>query len=1055
LTCPGCGAANPEEARTCLVCGSSLGVDGAGERKTVTVLFTDVVGSTALGERLDPEALRALMARVFALARGVIERHGGVVEKFIGDAVMAVFGLPARHEDDALRAVRAAAELHRALGEANRELGAQFGVELRLRTGVQTGLVVVGDPGAGQALATGDAVNTAARLQQAAAPGEVLLGQETFGLVREQVRAEPVGPLELKGKEAAIRAFRLLGLLRALPERRLAAPMVGREGELAALGEAFEAAAGEGRCVLATVVGPAGIGKSRLVREFARTLGPRARVLFGRCLSYGEGITFWALGEVVRQAAGIGEEDRPAEAVAKIARLLAAPGAEKEARRVGALFGLVEAPGSEAEGFAACRKLLEALGRGRPTVVVVEDLHWAEPALLDLLEYLALGARAPFLLVGTARPELAEHHPGWSSAVPGALTLHLQPLDEGCSQALLANLLGGGELDRAAQRRIAEAAEGNPLFLEELCAMLLEGGLLVRADGRWALRRDLAALHMPPTIQAVLEARIDRLEPAERAVLQCASVLGRVFSFPAVEELAGTLGVGRSGAQLLALARKGFILPEATGPPQAGELAEEDAYRFRHVLIRDAAYEGIPKARRAALHERAARWLEARAGERLPEVEELVGHHLERAFSLRAELESPEPWRGLATEAAGHLAAAGRRAMLRSDPRAAEALLGRARALLPPGEAAHRQLGLDLAKALEQMGALERAEEVLGEVEAAAVAAGDRLHAAHARLDLASIRVSVDPEGAAQAARAEAEAAMPVFEAGVDHLGMAKAWRLLAEPDHMLARYEPFRRAYERALEHLRKAPDPVALSDVLGYIAHALTYGPTPIPQALRRMLEILEEAPEDRRLRAHVRVRMAELLAYQGREAEALEAEAEGEAILEDLGVEFFFGSFDMNAGYLEWLLGRLDRAEERLRRSNAILERSGDRSYRSTALAILAKVLVDQGRVDEAEDTAKLALELGSSDDLATVVQALEALALASRGEPEAEETARRAVAVAERTDGLTEQGHAWEALASVLLAQGRQREAEQALQEALDRYERKGATLLASRVRARLG
>jgi class 3 adenylate cyclase len=423
-------------------------------RKIVTIVFSDVSGSTSLGERLDPEAVRRVMERYFAETRSVLESHGGTVEKFIGDAVMAVFGIPQLHEDDALRAVRAAAEMRGRLADLNEELERDWGVQIAVRTGVNTGEVVAGDAAQGQSFATGDAVNVAARLEQAASPGEILIGDATRRLLREAVRVEAVGPLALKGKADAIDAWRLVEILPDVPAftPNLDAPFVGREREFAELEEAFERSAEERVCRLVTVLGPPGIGKSRLGAELRAAVEEAATVLTGRCLPYGEGITFWPLAEIVGEL-DLGSALRGEAEVDAISR------------RIEAAVGLAESSGRIEETFWAVRRLFEALARERPLVLVFEDIHWAEPGFLDLIEYLAQWTRdAPVLLVCLARPELLEERPSWTATEPSSVVLVLEPLSERASQVLVADL-AEAQLAERERDRIVEVAEGNPLFL--------------------------------------------------------------------------------------------------------------------------------------------------------------------------------------------------------------------------------------------------------------------------------------------------------------------------------------------------------------------------------------------------------------------------------------------------------------------------------------------------------------------------------------------------------------------------------------------------------------
>ena len=521
-------------------------------RKTVTVVFSDVAGSTRLGSELDPEAVRNIMSRYFEAASRALQRHGGTVEKFIGDAVMAVFGIPAVHEDDALRAVRAVVEMRDAVDELNRELEQEQGLQLRLRTGVNTGEVVAGDPADGQTLVTGDTVNVAARLEQAAGPGEILIGEVTHRLVKDAVRAEPTGPLTLKGKDDGVRSWRLLEVVGGAPglARSPDSPLVGRRTELARLLEAFERVVGDATPSLFTVLGGAGLGKSRLAREVEASLEDVARVLTGRCLPYGDGITYWPLFEILRDLVGEDEDPRPA-----IARLVAGrEGAEAIAERIAGVLGHSTQASSAEETSWAVRKLFEALAQERPLVVVFEDLHWAEPTLLDMIEHIADWSReAPVFILCLARPELLEKRDRWGGAP--AASMVLEPLTADESGALIESLQGVTELTHETRRRIAETAEGNPLYVEQMVAMLAEGEPL---EG---------PLEIPPTIQGLLAARLDRLSTGERAVIERACVVGKRFWAAAVADLSEESAQGSVQANLELLVRKDFIGPDRSVVP--------------------------------------------------------------------------------------------------------------------------------------------------------------------------------------------------------------------------------------------------------------------------------------------------------------------------------------------------------------------------------------------------------------------------------------------------------------------------------------------------------
>ena len=582
------------------------------------------MGSTPLGEQLEHESVRKVLTRFFDEMASVLERHGGTVEKYIGDAIVAFFGTPVLHEDDALRAVRAAAEMGTALDVLNAELMPVWGVSLRTRIGVNTGEVVEGSAAIGGAFVVSDAVNVAARLEQTAAPGEVVLGLETYALVRDAVKVDEGRVLSLKGKADHVTGFRLLDVdLGAGSPTRMSPAFVGRAREFEALRDAFETSLREDCCVLLTVLGAAGVGKSRLANEFADGLGQEARVVRGHCLPYGDGITFWPVAELVKDACGITTEDSREVARAKIQR--AVIGSDQEgliAERVAAIVGFAESPGGMQETFWAIRRFLECLQAERPLVVVFDDIQWAEPTFLDFVEYLAGWSRdARILAMCLARPDLLDMRPSWTGALAAARTLELLPLSEDESEELIANLLGASPLDAADAARIVEAAEGNPLFVEEMLRMLEDDGWLARQDDGWRVVGDLSHMAVPATIQALLAARLDRLSGGEKAVLGTASVIGKEFWWGAVAELMPEDVVPRVGSHLQTLIRKGLITPERS------TIAGEDAFRFHHTLVLEAAYRGVPKERRADLHESFAEWIETRSGDRLVENEELVGYH--------------------------------------------------------------------------------------------------------------------------------------------------------------------------------------------------------------------------------------------------------------------------------------------------------------------------------------------------------------------------------------------------------------------------------------------
>ena len=936
------------------------------QRKVVTVLFCDVVGSTALGEITDPEALRALLARYFERMKAVVERHGGTVEKFIGDAVMAVFGVPQAHEDDALRACGAALEMQEALPE----LG------LKGRIGINTGEVVTGTE---ERLATGDPVNVAARLQQAAEPGDVLIGEPTLELVREAVETAALEPLHVKGKSKPIEAVRLVSIHEA--EARPGPPFVGRERELALVREAWERAVGERRCELFTITGEAGVGKSRLVAELLGSIN--ASVVQGRCLPYGDGITYWPVVETLKQLDALPSDP---DAAAAIRSLLGESG-----------------DGTSAEEIAwAYRKLLEEQA---PLVVVLDDIQWGEETLLNLIEHAALlSSGAPILLLCLARTDLAERRPTWP------VSLRLAPLTEADVDELLPDTIASEQ-----RQEVARASGGNPLFVTELLSMARGGTVSV-----------------PPTLHALLAARLDQLEPAERAALECGAVEGEVFHRGAVQALSSGAGVT---PLLASLVRKELIRPDRARLPQ------EDAFRFRHLLIRDTAYEGLSKAARGKLHERFADWLEER-GLELVELDELVGYHLEQAVQYRQELGDTDLV--LAERAGDRLASAGGRALLRGDEKAAVSLLERALGLT-------RELRLDVHLDVALADALSRREPE--RAAAIADAAAERARAAEvetaealACVVAANIRAQADPAAGIDEVEALARAAIPLLEQAEDHPGLAYVWYTLGVTvANFRSRFEEHAHASERALYHARLAGQP--RSDLF-HLDAALAFGPMPADEAI----EALDAARGESR-HPHVLLARAYLLALLGRFDEAWTVAREQAERLHELRGE----------GHESWLawIARLEGDEERAAHFFRIFCESLEEHGQSAALSAfapeLARSLCALGRYDEAEPFAQVGRELANEQDLWS--QALWRLALArihsSRGDHvEAERLAREAVAVLESTDTLSEQGDGLFDLAQVLAAAGRTEEVRPALEQALDRYERKKNLVMAERVREKL-
>jgi predicted ATPase/class 3 adenylate cyclase len=1026
-----------------------------GARKTVTILFTDIVDSSRLGLSLDPEVLRDLLTRYFGELSAVVQRHGGIVDKYIGDAIMAVFGVPLLHEDDALRAVRAAVEMRDKLAILNHELEAGWGVRLMNRIGINTGEVIAGDNTGEYLSVAGEAVNVAKRLEEAATANEILIGEPTHRLVRDAVIVEPSGPRALKhGK--TIRALVVVKVLAHAPglARRFDSPFVGRERQRALLETVFDNAVGDKTCHLVTILGDAGVGKSRLVREFASDRAENVTVLRGRCLPYGEGITYWPLAEIVREltrAEGLHSGEQLAAVIE--ARLSGDEKAGLIAERVTGALGLGGAgQGTSEETAWAVRRLFEALARAGPLVVVVDDVHWAESTFLDLIEHVAEFSRDfPILLICIARPELFDTRPGWGAGKRNATSILLERLSDAECRELISNLLGRAPLPPAAESRISNAAEGNALFAEELVAMLVDDALLRRAPDSWVAASDLAELPVPSTINALLAARLEGLPAIERTILTAAAVEGALFHRSAVSELACPVLDALEGG-LLALVRRDLIRPEA--PSFAGE----KAYRFRHLLIRDAAYRSLPKDARANLHERFATWLELTAKDRLREFEEIVGYHLEQAFQYRVALR-PRDVRAasLAARACERLKAAGRRALVRSDLPAAISLLERVSRLLPTDDPQRIALLAELSGALIESGRLDDAGRVLDEAERLAHAADDQRLAAHVLVQRQFLRLLHGEEGGLEEAARAAAMVIPVFERLGDDLGLCRARRLEAWLFFNGARGEAAATAWERAAAHARQAGDLHEYYEILTWIASSLWFGPTPAGEGIRRCEAMRAEVRESLESEAAILRQLACLNAIVGRFAIARELIATSNATYADLGLTLYVASSEHEA-IVELLAGNPAAAERSARAAYRALEEMGERAFRSTMAASLAVVILEQGRDEEAEDFAKLSAQLGASGDLLTQVRwrRVRARVLARRAEIRAAEAlAREALAIAEATDFVNDHADALVDLSHVLEVSRRCDDAVAAASGALHLYELKGNVVAAAATRLRIG
>ncbi len=1038
--CPLCGEEMPDRFRVCGMCGTQLGAAPATVhvRRTVTVVFCDLKGSTELGERLDPELVREVLNRYFAEMRAVLERHGASVESYLGDAVMAVFGLPRLHEDDALRAVRAAREMQSVLDGLNDDLEMRWGVRLANRIGINTGEVIAGAVGE-QRLVTGDTVNVAARLEQAAGPMETLIGPGTYRLVRAAVRVEAVEPLALKGKAEAVQAYRLLEVREGDGSRRLDTPLVGRAAELLALETALGRAAAAGAPQVCVVVGDAGTGKTRLVGEFLERNAGSALVLRGHCLAYGDGITFWPLGEVVRQAASIAEEDSSDAALAKLTGLAGA----EVAPRLAAAIGLTSETFAKTDIFWAARKLFEHLSRSQPLVVLLDDIHWAEQTFLELIEHVATNATgARLVLLCSARHELYESRPEWLAELPNLTRLALQPLSSEDCALIIEHLLGRAGLPPDIQQRILETAGGNPLFVEQMVSMLIDDGLLVfDGEGGWKAAADSTGqVVVPPSITALLSARIDRLDREERAVAEAGSVVGVTFQVGAVETLCPEQIRSRVPDRLDALGRKLLIRRLDSA------LTREEEYRFQHILVRDAAYEGLLKRARAEMHAKLAGWLESTAGVRALEYEEIVGYHLEQANRYLAELGPLDAaGQAMGLRAGGLLGSAGRRALARGDVPAAADLLRRAIAVLPETGTERLSLVAALGEALIELGEFESADAQLSEAAESAAAAGE--HGLEARLRVVHLRLRylTDPERWAEPALRQCQEAIRVFESLQDDAGLDAAWWLVGTVHGHAGRLTLARDAIEKVIHHAIRAGDRRLRTRSCSGLAICELDGPTPVPEAVERCERLLREAEGDFRAQAHVSGCLSRLYAMEGSFDRARELYRRSRQTLQELGDALAEAGTSLYSGGVELLAGDPAAAERELRPDYDKLVALGERVQLPSVAALLSRALYEQGRFEEADLYCRAAEQAASPDDKESQVgwrQVRGLLQLLGGDTVAAERTLSEAVALAREADAPAFLAAALADLATGLAGAGRPEAAERARAESLALYRAKG-------------
>ena len=986
----------------------------------VTVLFADLVGSTTAQERMDPEAVRAANERAYAAMRSAIGNHGGTVVQFVGDGVMAAFGVPEMAEDDAVRALRAAAELRLVFGAA-------------LRVGVNTGEVVV-TPDDNDVL--GDVVNVASRLEHEAPPGETLIGEETYRLTRGAARFGEPRRIGVKGRSAPV-AVRLLVDVVDLPAP--ASVFVGRERELAALLAALGIATGTGQARLATVIGSPGVGKSRLLEELAGAVEDEATVLVGRCDPRGASSLEPVVGIVRDALAAAGGLDQLPVGAAEGTRIAAA---------VDVLTGAGTA-GTPQEMFWAVRRVIELAARQRPVLVVIDDLHWAEPVLLDLVEHLSewLGP-VPVLVVGTGRPELRDLRPSLVEVTARPATvLSLEGLDADATQQLAADLLGASGLPSDLSARVVNATDGNPLFVRELLRMLVDDGVLRQEGGRWILAIDAADIELPSTISALLAARIERLPADERTVLERASILGQEVVQGLLLELLPGAARARAATLLESLRRKELLEPART------YWVDQPVLRFHHILIRDAAYRRVLKATRAELHERAAHWFIDRSGDST-EHDELVGFNLEQALQSHRDLGPIDDHvRAVAIDAGTRLGRAARRALDRDDLPAAAALAARALSCLPEADAVRAEMLLVRCEALLDTGAVTAARDAVDEL-AVLGAGNDRLRAwgVAYRMQLGLLT------GTAALAEAEAaalSAATDLASLG-DAAGAAKAYRVRASALARLGRIADTELTLDQALTAAREAGDRRQISGVLAAAPPAALWGPSPVARAGGRCLDVvrlLRITTGAREVEA-ISIRcQAVLEALRGRRDAALTMLARARGVVEELGLGRGLLDLELAAGMIDLVGGEALSADQHLQTAHDGYLGMGLDADATQAAALRARCQLLEGHDDAALELADGAGAIAGSD-LKTAVtwRAVRADVFARRGDREAAlALAREAVSLTQDTDALLDHAEALAALAMALEAAGDEAGALDARTDAAALFEQKGATALLDRLR----
>jgi tetratricopeptide (TPR) repeat protein len=830
--------------------------------------------------------------------------------------------------------------------------------------------------------------------------------------------------------------------------------MVGRDSERQLLEQAYQRAVRERSCILFTILGSAGVGKSRLVAESLDPLRSEATILQGTCLSYGDGITFWPVVEVVREAAGITDGDSIQEARLRIRSLLEGTDVQDVvADRVAEVIGLGTSSTSSEELFWAIRRFLEAIASDRPLIVVFDDIHWAEPSLLDLIEHIADWSRdASILLVCIARQDLLDLRPGWGGGKLNATSILLEVLRQEECERLIVNLLGTEAIDSDVRERILGSAEGNPLFVEEMFSMLVDEGLLEKSEGRWVAGSDLSTVALPPTIQALVAARLDLLETKERQVIERAAIAGELFHSGAIWDLASEALRPDISNRLLSLVRKELIRPATA------EFAGEEAFRFRHHLILEVAYEAMPKEERANLHERFAAWLEKIVGERVDEYEPILGYHLEAAYQYRSEL-GPLDDRGreLAARAATLLGAAARRARTRGDVPGARSLFERACSLSIDRPAERLELLPGLGEALYQMGETDAGDAIFSELIEGARKLGDRGVELRAFIQRERSFLDLDAGGNWEESRARAAAAVPLLNKLDDKVALASAWLVMGVMDLQMGNATVSQQELERSMAYARETGDRLTEIEAMGWLAVSVPTGPIPLSETDRLFDEMTARGGDALHNEAYALIFRGQSYALRGEFAEAHDYIERGRALLLELGQRRNWAITAMVSGQAELLGGETETAERKLREALKGLEEMKGGEFGAVLAYLLGEALYRQGRLDDADEmaTASQSLALPGDWDCQAGWRMVHAKVLARRGElVAAERLGREAVAFVPTKELNVYQLQVAADLAEILILCGQNDQVADVVRPALGLARRKGATAYEEKLQALL-